>query len=54
MSAENPDISVVVPVHDEAGAAVPLAREIAEAHGGRVGLSNREGGGLEVRLSLPQ
>ncbi|KAK0359612.1 hypothetical protein LTR94_030636, partial [Friedmanniomyces endolithicus] len=30
-----PDISVVVPVHDEAGAAVPLAREIAEAFAGR-------------------
>ncbi len=30
-----PDISVVVPVHDESGAAVPLAREIAEAFMGR-------------------
>lgn len=30
-----PDISVVVPVHDESGAAVPLAREIAEAFAGR-------------------
>jgi dolichol-phosphate mannosyltransferase len=30
-----PQISVVVPVHDEAGAAVPLAREIAEAFEGR-------------------
>lgn len=30
-----PDISVVVPVHDEAGAAVALAREIAEAFAGR-------------------
>ena len=29
-SASSPDISVVVPVHDESGAAVPLAREIAE------------------------
>ena len=26
-----PDISVVVPVHNESGAAVPLAREIAAA-----------------------
>ncbi|WAC60102.1 glycosyltransferase family 2 protein [Brevundimonas sp. SL130] len=30
-----PQISVVVPVHDEAGAAVPLAREIAAAFAGR-------------------
>ena len=30
-----PDISVVVPVHNESGAAVPLAREIAAAFAGR-------------------
>ena len=30
-----PDISVVVPVHNEAGAAGPLAREIAQAFAGR-------------------
>ncbi len=30
-----PEISIVVPVHDEAGAAGPLAREIAEAFAGR-------------------
>ena len=30
-----PDISIVVPVHDEAGAAALLAREIAEAFAGR-------------------
>lgn len=30
-----PDISVVVPVHNEQGAAGPLAREIAEAFAGR-------------------
>ena len=30
-----PDISVVVPVHNEQGAAAPLAREIAEAFDGR-------------------
>ena len=38
MTAEHnpaPLISVVVPVHDESGAAVPLAREIAEAFAGR-------------------
>jgi dolichol-phosphate mannosyltransferase len=32
---DSPDISVVVPVHDEAGAAGPLAREIAAAFAGR-------------------
>ncbi|WP_029414902.1 glycosyltransferase family 2 protein [Brevundimonas bacteroides] len=36
MTAEAaPDISIVVPVHDEAGAAGPLAREIAAAFAGR-------------------
>lgn len=35
MSEPIPDISVVVPVHDEAGAAGPLAREIAAAFAGR-------------------
>ena len=35
MTPETPEISVVVPVHDEAGAAVPLAREIAAAFAGR-------------------
>lgn len=34
-AAQTPDISVVIPVHDEAGAAVLLAREIAEAFAGR-------------------
>ena len=34
-SIDTPQISVVVPVHDEAGAAVPLAREIALAFAGR-------------------
>jgi dolichol-phosphate mannosyltransferase len=34
-ATKTPDISVVVPVHDEAGAAVLLAREIAEAFSGR-------------------
>jgi len=33
--AETPEISIVVPVHDEAGAAGPLAREIAAAFAGR-------------------
>lgn len=35
MTKAAPDISVVVPVHDEAGAAGPLAREIAAAFAGR-------------------
>jgi signal transduction histidine kinase len=36
------------------GLGLALVREIAEAHGGRVSLSNREGGGLTVTLTLPQ
>ena len=35
MNEALPDISVVVPVHNEQGAAAPLAREIAEAFEGR-------------------
>jgi dolichol-phosphate mannosyltransferase len=35
MTEAVPDISVVVPVHDEQGAAGPLAREIAAAFAGR-------------------
>lgn len=35
------------------GLGLALVREIVEAHGGRVQLSNREGGGLSVQLSLP-
>jgi len=36
------------------GLGLALVREIAEAHGGRVSLANREGGGLTVTVTLPQ
>lgn len=36
------------------GLGLALVREIAEAHGGRVALANREGGGLIVTITLPQ
>ena len=35
------------------GLGLALAREIIEAHGGSIALSNREGGGLQVSLLLP-
>jgi signal transduction histidine kinase len=36
------------------GLGLALVREIAEAHGGRVALANREGGGLTVTVTIPQ
>jgi signal transduction histidine kinase len=35
------------------GLGLTIAKSIAEAHGGRLTLANRSGGGLEARLTLP-
>ncbi|HEX7029037.1 MAG TPA: ATP-binding protein, partial [Gammaproteobacteria bacterium] len=35
------------------GLGLSLCREIVEAHGGRLNIANRSGGGLEVTFWLP-
>lgn len=60
MSEPIPDISVVVPVHDEEGAAGPLAREIAAAFTGRsyemifVDDASRDGTLAELRALMAE
>ncbi|SFS30471.1 glycosyltransferase family 2 protein [Brevundimonas viscosa] len=60
MTETVPDISVVVPVHDEEGAAGPLAREIAAAFAGRsfemlfVDDASRDGTLAELRALMPE
>lgn len=59
-AAATPDISVVVPVHDEEGAAGPLAREIAQAFAGRsyemifVDDASRDGTLAELRAVMTE
>ena len=60
MIEQTPDISVVVPVHDEQGAAGPLAREIATAFAGRsyemifVDDASKDGTLAELRALMPE
>ena len=60
MIEQTPDISVVVPVHDEQGAAGPLAREIAAAFAGRsyemvfVDDASKDGTLAELRALMPE
>ncbi len=51
-------VSALVPFYSTkrtgTGLGLALAREIAEAHGGRIALANRSDGGLAVRIDLPE
>ena len=51
--AVNGTLSTADGTYQAYGQKLAIARGIIEAHGGRILLSNREGGGLAVTLILP-